>query len=80
MNNPSSSVIKEFEAFHGTPRRREKPTVKLRNVAIHTQTSLPNPVDLFDALFRHCPYDILANGSELPSLRLACSNLPPTAN
>jgi hypothetical protein len=48
----SSPPINEFDLLHATPRRRNKPTVRLADVFISMNSSPNTVVDLFDALFK----------------------------
>jgi hypothetical protein len=57
-----SQPVSEMQVFHTTPRRREKPCVNLTNVTILTNSRLPTPVDLFDALLKYLfPADTCSN-------------------
>jgi len=47
-----SQTVNEIEAFHATPRRREKPTASLTDVCIYSRGKRTAPVDLFDAIFK----------------------------
>jgi hypothetical protein len=49
----SSPPINEFDLLYATPRRREKPTVRLADVFISLSSSSITTVDLFDALFKY---------------------------
>jgi hypothetical protein len=50
----SSPPVNEFDFFHATPRRRDKSTVRLRNVSVFLKSS-DTAADLFDALFKCIP-------------------------
>jgi hypothetical protein len=47
-----SHIVSEVEAFHATPRHRDKPTVQLTDVCIYSRGKRNTPVDLFDAILR----------------------------
>ena len=52
-----SHAVGEVEAFHATPRGRDKRIVPLTDVCIYSSGKRNTPVDLFDAIFKytHCP-------------------------
>jgi hypothetical protein len=53
----SPPPVNEFDLFHATPRRRDKPSVGLTNVSVILKSS-NTTVDLFDALFKCVPNGI----------------------
>jgi len=45
--------IDELDVFQSDKRLRDKPTIPLTNVIILSRNRIPEPVDLFDALFKY---------------------------